>query len=159
MAYTSAPLTENLVTFGPASADLWLSAADSTDADLQVTLTVVRPDGQEMYVQRGWLRLSDRALDDGRSTVTRPVLLDRPEYFQPLEFNQPVLARIELMRFSFAFRKGDRIRLWIDTPSTTGDYTFSYNSVPAKLTIYHEQAHVSRLLLAELPNITVPSAA
>ena len=159
LAFTSAPLTKNLVAFGSGSADLWLSAADSTDADIQVTLSVVRPDGQEMYVQRGWLRLSDRALDDGRSTVTRPVLLDRPEFFQPLEFNQPVLARIELMRFSFAFRKGDRIRLWIDTPSTTGLYTFSYNSVPAKLTLYHDHAHISRLVLPELPNITVPPAA
>ena len=46
---------------GTGSVDLWL---DSTvdDADLEVNLTEVRPDGQEMYVQSGWLRASYREL-------------------------------------------------------------------------------------------------
>ena len=36
---------------------------DVDDADVEVNLSEVRPDGQEMYVQSGWLRASHRALD------------------------------------------------------------------------------------------------
>ena len=56
---------------GSGSADLWI-AADAEDVDLQVTLSEVRPDGQEMLVQSGWLRASHRALDEDASTNLRP---------------------------------------------------------------------------------------
>ena len=46
---------------GNASVDLWLKST-APDTDLQVTITEVRPDGKEMYVQNGWLRASHRAL-------------------------------------------------------------------------------------------------
>src|SRR5690606_8329142 len=50
--FVSEPLTEDLVMIGHASADLWVrSSAD--EADLGVTLSEVRPDGDETYVQSG----------------------------------------------------------------------------------------------------------
>ena len=42
------------------------------DTDLQVTLSEVRPDGNETYVQNGWLRASHRKLDARRSTPFDP---------------------------------------------------------------------------------------
>jgi hypothetical protein len=45
----SADLDRYLLVYGPASEDLWVSAT-SADADLQVTRTDLRPDGQEMFV-------------------------------------------------------------------------------------------------------------
>lgn len=120
LIYISAPLDRDLVAYGPASVDLRVSSDGAPDADLQVTLTVVRPDGQEMYLKRSWLRLSNRAIDSARSTPGRPVLLDTPEAFAPLPPNQQVLARVEINRFSFPLRRGNKLRIWIDTPSPTG---------------------------------------
>ena len=108
-----------------------------------------------MYVERGWLRLSNRAFDPDRSTPGRPVRDNLPGNFAPLPPNQPVLARVEINRFSYAFRKGYRIRIWIDTPSPTGDYTFTYNSVPAKLKLWHDEAHPSKLVISVLPKEAV----
>ena len=57
---------------GPSSLDLRLRSS-ARDTDLQVTLSEVRPDGQETYVQNGWLRASHRHLDARRSTADDPV--------------------------------------------------------------------------------------
>ncbi len=71
VTFSSAPFSSDVVMAGPGSADLWI-AADSSDVDLQVTITELRPDGQEMLVQSGWLRASHRALDEQASTPLRP---------------------------------------------------------------------------------------
>ena len=55
----------------PGSADLWIRS-DADDTDLEVTISEIRPDGQEVYVQSGWLRASQRALDEAASTELRP---------------------------------------------------------------------------------------
>jgi uncharacterized protein len=157
VAYTSAPLISDLVTYGAASADLWVSSTVD-DTDLQVTLTEIRPDGQELFVQRGWLRLSDRALDETRSTPLRPILLDQPELIEALRPNVPVLGRVELTKFSYAFRKGSRLRIWIDAPSATGENSFNFRSNPATNMIWHDREHPSRLILGVLPDVKVPGS-
>jgi uncharacterized protein len=160
LTYTSALLERDILAYGSASVDLWLSA-NAPDTDLQVTLSEVRPDGQEMFLQRGWLRLSDRALDEARSTAVRPVLWDRPEAMQVLDPDVPVLARVEINKFAAVLRKGSRIRIWIDAPSRTGLYGFDYVSLPATNEIWHDRKHPSRLVIGEpaLPNVDVPPKA
>jgi uncharacterized protein len=157
LAYTSAPLSRSFLTYGPASVDLWVSST-AGDADLQVTLTEVRPDGQEGYVQRGWLRLSDRALDESRSTPILPILLDTPDSIMALYPNVPVLGRVELTKFSYAFRKGSRLRIWIDTPSATGENSFNYRTIAATNMIWHDPGHPSKVVLGILPGVDIPSA-
>jgi len=154
--YTTAPLRSDLLAWGSGSADLWLSST-AADADVQATLTELRPDGQEMFVQRGWLRLSNRVLDASATTPLRPVPVDRPESLSPLESGEPVLARIELNKFAHAFRAGSRIRLWIDTPSPWGGYRFSPYVLPAKLSLWHDAEHASLLRLGVLDGIAVPA--
>ena len=155
LAYTSAPLSHDLIAYGPASADLWLSST-RTDTDLQLTITEVRPDGQEVFVQRSWLRLSDRAVDPARATPVRAPLIDRPETTTALTPGEPVLARVEINKFGYAFRTGSRIRLWIDTPSDWGGYGFDAISTPAINTIWHDAAHPSRLVLGALADASAP---
>lgn len=156
LVYTSSALDHDLVAYGPASADLWVSST-SNDTDLQVTLTEVRPDGQELFVQRGWLRVSDRALDETQSTPLKPILLDRPESIVALTPSLPVLARVELTKFSYAFRAGSRIRIWIDAPSATGGNIFNYLSEPSTNIVWHDSAHPSRLVIGVLTDVTVPN--
>jgi uncharacterized protein len=156
VAFTSTPLDRTLLTYGSASADLWVSAT-ATDTDLQVTLTEVRPDGQEVFVQRGWLRMSGRAQDDGRATAVRPFPLDRPETMASLTPEVPVLGRVEINKFSYAFRTGSRLRLWIDTPSRWGSYGFAPHSAPSVNKIWHDAQHPSRLVLGVLDGQRIPA--
>src|SRR4029079_6809541 len=67
VSYTTEPLKQDATALGTGSLDLWM-ASTAVDTDLQVTLTEVRPDGQEEYVQAGWLRASHRKLDEAQST-------------------------------------------------------------------------------------------
>jgi uncharacterized protein len=156
VAYTSAPLGKSIVIYGPVSANLWVSTTQS-DSDLQVTLTDVRPDGEEQYVQRGWLRLSDRALNPQRSTVHLPILCDLPQCIEAVTPRVPVLARVELTKVGQAFRAGDRIRIWIDAPSATGGNSFDRSSLPATNQIWHDSTHQSQIVFGIIPRVRVPS--
>ncbi|MFT3756359.1 MAG: CocE/NonD family hydrolase [Pseudoxanthomonas sp.] len=150
LAYTSAPLERDLLTYGPGSADLWISAAMSVDADVQVTLTQLLPDGKEVFVQRGWLRLSTRKQDLAHSTELRPWRTDLPDDIQPLLPEEPVLGRVELTPFSHPFRKGSRIRIWIDAPGRTGGNGFDIFSLASQNSVWHDALHPSQLVLGEL---------
>lgn len=156
LAYTSDPAATGFVAYGSGSADLWLSST-ATDTDLQVTLTELRPDGQEVFIQRGWLRASDRALDNAHSTPLRPVLIDRPDSQQALVPGRPVLARVELNKFAHPVRAGSRLRIWIDAPSDWGGYGFNAVSMKATNRIWHDADHPSALVLGVLAGVTPPS--
>ena len=51
----------------------WIKAPVK-DVDLQVTVSEVRPDGLETFVQDGWLRATARKLNAKRSTELAPIL-------------------------------------------------------------------------------------
>ena len=68
-AFETAPLTEPMTMLGTGSVDLWVRST-AADADLEVVLSEVRPDGKEVLVQTGRLRASYRALE--RSSTDAP---------------------------------------------------------------------------------------
>jgi len=113
--FTTPALQDDLEIVGNASVDLWISTT-GVDADIQVTLSEVRPDGQEMYVQNGWLRLSHAALDENQSTALQPVHSHKQEDAKLLEPAVPVFVRIEVLPFNHLFRAGSSLRLSFDTP-------------------------------------------
>jgi hypothetical protein len=153
VTYTTPALAHDAEFLGSGSADLWVSST-APDTDVQVTLSEVRPDGQEMYVENGWLRLSDRRLDPRTSSELCPnhpyTLADA----QPLTPLQPARARIELLPFDHVFRAGSAIRLSIDSP---GAY-FAIVPAPASNSIYHQPGMASRLMLGWLPGATAHAA-
>lgn len=157
VSYTTPPLSDAMIFYGPGSANLWVSAT-SVDADLQVTLTEVRPDGQEEYVQRGWLRLSDRRQDTTWSTPLRPFQVFTSKAAQFLSPGVPVQGRLEINRFSHIFRKGSSIRIWVDAPSETGEWIFVPSPVPATVSIYHNDTYPSQLVLGLLQQGGIVSA-
>ena len=157
LAYTSAPLAGDMMVWGPGSADLWV-AVQAGDADLQVTVTEVRPDGQETYVQRGWLRVSNRALDAQRSTPLLPVHLDRPEAIMPPLPGTPVLARVEINKMGHYFRAGSRLRIWIDTPAQTGGLLFDTFTQQQQVHVLHTEKYDSRVRLGVIPGVQGPAA-
>lgn len=113
--FTTPALAEDVEVFGSASADVWISTS-AADTDIQVTLSEVRPDGQEMYVENGWLRLSHAALDAQASSALQPVHTHQQADAQVLTPTVPVPARIEILPFNHVFRAGSSLRLSFDTP-------------------------------------------
>jgi predicted acyl esterase len=158
VAYVTPPLDETRVLIGHGSADLWIRV-DVDDADLEVNLTEVRPDGQETYVQSGWLRASYRALRED-ATELRPILTMRQEDLQPLVPGEWTLVRVEIMPFAHVFRAGSRLRLSVDTP---GDSRASWRfrlltwDTPPVIEIGHDAAHPSSVALPLVPGVEVPT--
>jgi hypothetical protein len=151
VSYTTPPLSRDAEFFGSGSADVWLSST-APDTDLQITLTEVRPDGQEVYVARGWLRASHRALDPARSTALAPYHTDQQADARDLVLGRPTYARVQLWPFDYVFRKGSSIRLWIDAPTgETGGWSFNYTKTPAVNSIYADAQHPSAIALGYLP--------
>jgi len=150
LTYTTPSLAHGVEFFGPGSADLWLSST-ATDTDVQVTLSEVRPDGQEVYVQRGWLRASHRKLDDEKSTALRPYQTHRETDAAPLVPGRPTKVRVEIFPFDYVFRAGSSIRLTIDSPTSSGLWAFEPSTHPAVNTILHDAVHDSQLVLGLLP--------
>lgn len=118
VGYATDPLTETLVMAGSGSVDLWVKSS-AADTDLQVTLSEIRPDGQETYVQSGWQRASQRKLDAVRSTVLRPVHTHLAADVADLPANQFTAVRVELFPFAHVFRAGSRLRIVVDSPGGT----------------------------------------
>ncbi len=151
VAYTSPRLRHDMVLGGPASLNLWL-ASTATDTDLEATVTEVRPDGEETYVQRGWLRASHRKLDPAQSTALRPYQTHLRGDAKPLVAGRPTYMRLEVFPFAHAFRKGSRLRIWIEAPTGhTGFWAFAPVPDPAQNTILHDAAHPSRLVVGVVP--------
>jgi hypothetical protein len=151
--YTTPRLAQDVEFLGGGSADLWVSST-ATDTDLQVTLSEVRPDGHETYVENGWLRLSRRRLDGTRSTALRPELTYAGAHARQLVPGEPVGARLEILPFDHVFRAGSSIRLTIDAP---GGW-FAVLPQPATNTIYHQPGMESKIVLGWLPGATARAA-
>jgi uncharacterized protein len=157
VSYTTPALATTTVALGSASLDLWL-ASTAPDTDIQVTLTEVRPDGQEMYVQKGWLRASHRALDAERSTTLRPYQTHTQRDAALLTPGTPELMRVEIFPFGHVFRAGSRIRVWIEAPTALPElWGFAFTPTPAVNLVYHDAAHASSLVLP-IVNVPVPAA-
>ncbi len=158
VVFVSEPLEETLVMVGHGSVDLWLqSTAD--DADLEVTLSELRPDGLESKVQSGWLRASHRALRED-ATELRPVKSHYEEDAAPLVAGEWNEVRVEIMPFAHVFRAGSRIRLAVDTPGDScADWTFILQEFDTDPThsIAHEEAYPSSVVLPVVPGVEVPT--
>jgi predicted acyl esterase len=149
LAYTTPKLAHAAELLGPASVDLWLKST-ATDTNLQATITEVRPDGQEVYVARGWLRASQRKLDRRASTPTMPVETDLQSDFQPLVPSTPTFMRFAVLPFDYVFRAGSRIRLVIDTPSQTGGWNFEPLTNAGVNSILHDSNHPSKIVVGSV---------
>jgi len=153
LAFDSAPLTKTTVMAGPGSVNLWWRAT-APDTDVEVTLTELRPDGRELYVQNGWLRASHRALDK-TSTVLQPVHPDTSASAKPLPKGQFLSARVALFPFAHIFRAGSRIRITVEAPGGNRPF-WAFGDLPANGTVVNDIAHSfghrSSLVLPVIPN-------
>jgi predicted acyl esterase len=158
VVFESAPLAQTQVMFGTASVDLWLRSPVD-DADLEVNLTEIRPDGQEMYVQSGWLRASRRGSGPDATT-----LWPAPTFLQsdaaPLVPGEWTQVRVGTAGFQHVFRAGSRVRVSIDTPGgSRAEWFFALKQFPSAVTyeIGHDAAHPTSIALPVVAGVTAPS--
>lgn len=156
--FITAPFADDRVFIGFGSLDLWLRST-AEDTDLEVTVSEVRPDGTEVYVQSGWLRASHRALDGQRSLANMPVHTHAEVDYELLPPGEFVEARVEIFPFAHAFRAGTRLRVTVDAPGGARPlWAFDSTIADGETNeIAHDADRQSKLVLAAVPGIDVPS--
>ncbi|CAN5884628.1 hypothetical protein BH11MYX2_BH11MYX2_08960 [soil metagenome] len=154
----TAPLSVAAVNFGTASADLWLRSSVD-DADLQVTITEVRPDCEEMYVQAGTQRAS-LAKSSSAQTDLWPAPSETESDSAKLTPGEWKPIRVGVPIFAHVFRPGSKIRVTIDTPGATrAQWTFKLLPFAGGATydIGSSAAHPSSIELPFVNGVTAPS--
>jgi hypothetical protein len=159
VSYATAPLSSDNAVIGAGRVDLWVRSS-VPDVELQATISEVRPDGKETFVQGGWIRAKARKLDDAKSTELEPVPSFRQEDFADMPSDQFVPVTIPLYYEGHMYRAGSRIRVRISAPN--GDqpiWSFS-EPVPdgqANIQIGYGGGMPSRLELPVVPGVTAPT--
>jgi len=156
-SFQSEMLADDTTMIGSASADLWI-AVDEPDTDLEVTLSELRPDGREMYVQSGWLRASHRALDDEASSELQPVQTHLEDDAEPLEPGEATPVRVEIFPFAHVFRAGSRLRIGVDAPGNNrAQWSFETISNGENIDILYGADTPSAVVLPVVPGVEVPA--
>lgn len=157
VSFTTPPLAEDLEVLGPASLDLWLSST-AEDTDLQVSLVEVRPDGNELFVQRGWLRASHRTEVEGLSTPTRPWNPHTEASVTPLVPGEVTPMRVEVWPVGHVFRAGSSLRLYVEAPvGFTGFRQLAIEPTPAVNTVHVGPDTPTRLVFHRVPGGVAPA--
>jgi len=167
VSYVSAPLASNTTVIGGGAVDLWVESS-TPDVDFQATVSEVRPDGNETFVQNGWIRASERKLASGSENMLKqePTPLQPiPTYLQsdvePMPAGQFVPVVIPLDFEGHVYRAGSRIRLTIAAPNGTQPvWSFSQtepSSGTATESIAFSPSTPSSLILPVVPGVAVPT--
>jgi uncharacterized protein len=166
VSYVSAPLTENAVAVGAGAIHLWVKSS-TPDVDLQATVSEVGPDGNETFVQDGWLRASERALAKTSSNIFKqePTLLEPIPTFKkntPMPAGKFVPITIPLYFEGHVYRAGSRVRLTIAGPNGTQPIWSSTETQPAgetaQVSIEFSPTKAASLILPIVPGVSVPTA-
>lgn len=159
VSYLTRPLRSNAVVIGAGAIDLWVRSS-TPNVDLQATISEVRPDGKETFVQNGWVRTSERKLDPRKSMLLQPVLSLRAADVRPMPRNRFVEVVIPLYYEGHPYRAGSRIRVTISAPN--GDqpvWSFGQTSPrgTATVAIAFSRRMPSALILPVVPGVSVPT--
>jgi predicted acyl esterase len=166
VAYVSAPLKSNATVIGPGAVHVWVRSSTS-DVDLQATISEVRPDHNETFVQDGWMRASERKLSTSAnnifkqpSTLLNPIPTELASDVQPMPKGKFVEVVIPLYYEGHVYRKGSRLRVTIAAPNGVQPI-WSFNQTKpskgtAKVSIEFSKQTPSSLILPVVP-MSVPT--
>ncbi len=164
VSYLSAPLASTTAVVGAGAVDLWVRSS-TPDVDLMATVSEVRPDGNETFVQNGWIRASERKLSTGsnnmfkqRSTSLEPIPTFTSADAAPLPAGQFSEVVIPLYYEGHVYRAGSRIRVIISAPNGTQPVWSFSQTVPsgtATVSIASSRSKPSSLVLPVVPGVSV----
>jgi predicted acyl esterase len=159
VSYLSAPLSANTTVIGAGAVHVWIRSS-KPNVDLQATISEVRPDGKEVFVQGGWLRANERKLDRRKSTLLEPVLGLTRSDVHALPRKRFVGVTIPMYYEGHEYRAGSRIRMML--AAANGDqpiWSFSQTNPlkTATLAVAFSKRRPSRLILPVVPGVSVPT--
>ena len=158
-SFVSAPLARDAAIIGGGAVSAWIRASVPV-VDLQVTVSEVRPDGKEAYVQSGYVRSSFRKLDPKLSSPLEPVLKQGPGDTAKLPKGKLTKLIIPLYYQGHLYRAGSRIRVTVSAPVGDQPVWAFAETVPthnANVTVAFSHKHQSRLVLPLVPGISAPT--
>jgi predicted acyl esterase len=159
VSYLTAPLSANTTVIGAGAVNVWVRSS-APSVDLQATISEVRPDGKETFVQNGWVRGNERKLDAEKSTALEPVLSLREADVSPMPADQFVPVTIPLYYEGHTYRAGSRIRVTIAAPNGTQPIWAFDQTEPegtTQVAIAYGGDTPSNLLLPVIPGVSVPT--
>ncbi|MGI9019291.1 MAG: CocE/NonD family hydrolase [Solirubrobacterales bacterium] len=159
LAYVTKPLADDTTVVGSGFVKVWVRA-NKPSVDLQATITEVRPDDKETFVQGGWARASMRKLDRKKSTRLAPVLSLRKSDMKPLPRGRFARVTIPLYYQGHAYREGSRIRVLITAPNGDQPIWAFEKAKPrreTKVWIAHNRKRTSNLTLPLTPEGEIPT--
>jgi predicted acyl esterase len=167
VSYLTAPLTKATTVVGAGAVTAWVRSS-SPDVDLQATISEVTADGHETFVQNGWMRASERALDTDGMTMFRHPSTDLepvPSFTSRDAKAMPrggfVKVTIPLYYQGHAYRAGTRIRITIAAPNGSQPVWSFGETLPkgtAKVALAYSPSMPSSLVLPVVPGIAVTTA-
>jgi len=166
VSYVTAPLSADTTAIGAGAVNLWVKSS-TPDVDLQATISEVRPDGNETFVQNGWIRASARKL----ATTSENLFHQEPTALEPIPTflasdaqampaGEYVPVTIPLYFEGHAYRKGSHIRVTVSAPNGNQPvWSFSTTQPEkgtAQVSIAFGPGMPSNLTLPVVPSVTVP---
>jgi predicted acyl esterase len=137
VSYVSDPMTSDTTVVGAGAIYAWVRTANP-DADLQATITEVRPDGKETFVQNGYMRTSIRKLStDSQNMFKRPSELLRPiptfTFEDAIDMPAGTFEQVAIPLYyqGHVYRAGSRIRVTIAGPNGQQPVWSFSESLPA----------------------------
>jgi len=151
----SLPFDRPTAIAGPSTATLFVSSL-TNDTELFAQLIDRAPDGTLLYLNRGLLRASHRAVDPALSQKTADGRIYRP--FRPHEGRQqvplatPVEYLIDIWPVGHVFQPGHELVLKLHAPpADDNDYAYISKAPPGLNTLHFGAAQPSRLMLPIVP--------
>jgi uncharacterized protein len=168
VSYVSEPLGEDTTVIGGGAVYAWVRSS-TPDVDLQATISEVRPDGNETFVQNGYMRASERKLStDSNNIFKRPssLLYPVPTFLEadaaPMPRRQFEQVAIPLYYQGHVYRAGSRIRVTIAGPNGAQPVWSFSESVPtggtSEVDIAFSRTRPSKLVLPVIPGLTAPTS-
>jgi predicted acyl esterase len=168
VSYISAPLTQNVTVIGAGAVHVWVRSS-TADVDLLATVSEIDPDGDETFVQNGYLRASERKLATSAnnllkepSTLLAPIPTELARDVRAMPRGKFVEVVIPLYYEGHVYRAGTRIRLTIAAPNGTQPVWGFEHPRPAhgtaNVSIQFSRTMPSSLILPSVPGVDVPTA-
>ena len=167
VSYVTPPLEQDTTVVGGGALYVWLRSS-TPDVDLVATVSEVSADGNETFVQNGYLRTSMRKLSyDTNNVMKTPSTLLEPvpsmleSDIEEMPRGRFVEVAVPLYYSGHAYREGSRIRVTLAAPNGTQPIWSFQHTEPAGGTSDVEVAMSpqmpSSLVLPVIPGVDVPS--
>ena len=151
VTFQTEPFPADLEVTGPVAFNFH-ATLDQSDATWIATLRDVAPDGTSRPLTKGWLRASQRELDEEESKPYRPRQKHtRKEELRP---GQSYAYAVEIREVSNLFRAGHRLALDIRGQDSTAEdpiWVLTCNALPTRHAVQFGGTHDSFLLLPVIP--------